>query len=133
VSCQAGTRFAAEREANLAQRCLKLLGPARPWCGQEERLLAKRPAWAGRRPAEKATDLEGDPNPAPRHGQIKERSPSVAVDLPGQVTTAWAGHLCGGEAGDEGEALLSQNDLLKQQIWDWKQQGGKAHTNILWG
>jgi len=54
------------------------------------------------------------------------------MDLPGELPTAWAGHLSGSKASDEGEALLSQDDLLKEQIGDGRKQGGKAHTDILW-
>jgi hypothetical protein len=53
------------------------------------------------------------------------------MDLSGEMPTTRAGHLIGGEAGDEGEALLAQDDLLHQQIWDRREQGSKAHTEIL--
>jgi hypothetical protein len=55
------------------------------------------------------------------------------MDLPGELPTTWAGPRGGDEASDEGEALLSQDDLLYQQIGDGREQGGKAHSDILWG
>jgi hypothetical protein len=112
---------------------LESLGPTGVWRGEERYLFSKGATWAGRGPAKEATDLQGEPDSAPCHGQIKEGAPSAAMDLSREVATAWAGPLGGGEASDEGEALLAQDDLLHQQIWDRGEQGGKAHSDILWG
>jgi hypothetical protein len=110
---------------------LQALGPAGAWCGEKRDLFSKGALWAGRVPTKEAPDLQGEPDSAPRHGQIKEGAPNAAMDLSGEMPTTRAGHLIGGEAGDEGEALLAQDDLLHQQIWDRREQGSKAHTEIL--
>jgi hypothetical protein len=98
-----GHRFTTKREADLTECRLEPLGPAPPWRGQSTRLFAKRLTWAGRAHTEAAPYLKREPNPSPSYGQSVECATSAAMDLTGELPTAWAGHLSSGEADNEGE------------------------------